>query len=375
MIYHQTPIYVYTTGFFGDGTFGTLQAVIDGYETLQYETGFYKPGNFEITIMKPLNHAEKLIQGRMIQVGEDPKKVGYISEVETTLTKGGVYYMKVTGVEFWGILKRRQVVPQPGGYAFVSSGATPVETGLKQMISEQMGPDAATKRQIAFLLIKTDLGRGPDMEMSERYSNLLDAATRLLTSTACGLFASLNTSTSKLELDFYTGTDRSNTVIFSSSLDTLESAKYTKSEVALRNVAIVGGQGEGVARAIRTVYEDTEPEGFDRMEMFVDARDLSTNSSLDNRGIQKLQENRFTRYIDFDSLTYSRYVYGTNFFCGDMVTVRDFGIDQSSKIISVTEMHKHGDFDLSMTFDKDKAEITGQVGSIVETTVRQNAIF
>lgn len=375
MIYQQTPVYIYTTGKYGDGTFGQLKAVVDNYATLQYVVGFYSPGNFQLTINKAIPKAENFKVGRMIRVGDDDTKIGLIRGVVTTLTQDGQYILDVTGTEFWGIIGQRQVVPASGDYAFTSSSATPVETGLKAMISGQIGSLAAVKRRMPYVNIVSTSGRGPNLEMSERYSNLLDAATRMLTSSGCGLFASLNLTTMKCDIDFYTGTDRSATVIFSSGIDTLESAKYNQSDVAYRNISIVGGQGDGVARTIRTVYEGTEPEGFDRQEMFNDARDLTTTTSLDNRGIQKLQEVRFTRFIEFDSLTYSKYVYGVNFFCGDEVTIREFGIDQKSRIISVSEEHKNGDFDLKLVFDKEAAEITKQVGAINETTVRQNAIF
>lgn len=371
--FEQTPIFVYTSGKNGDGTFGGVVAILDAYETLSFQRGFYKPGAFSLTINKNTPNASALAHGRMIRVGTDNTKMGIVRTVVTSLTESGAYILTVSGNELWSLLEYRQIVPDAGQVSFTSAGSVPVETGLKTMIGKQCGASAAASRQFPSFSVVATSGRGPNMEMAERYTNLLDAVTRYLTSAACGLFATF-TGTG-WSLDFKTGTDRSASIIFSSDRDTLQSADYTRSDVSYRNVAIVGGQGDGAARMVNTVYQSTEPTGIDRLEMFVDARDLSLSGSLDNRGIQKLEENRFTRFIEFDALTYSRYVYGVNYDVGDIVTVQEFGISQSSRIISATEEWKNGSYEIKLVFDKELATITGQVSKIAETTVRQNAIF
>lgn len=371
--FEQTPVFVYKSGKNGDGTFGAVVAIIDTYETLSYEVGFYRPGSFCLSVNLNTPNAGAFSLGRLVRVGNDNTKVGIIRSVVTTLNENGAYILNVSGNELWSLLEYRQVVPDAGQAHFVSAGTVPVETGLKSMVAKQCGATAAASRQFPSFSVVATSGRGPNMEMTERYSNLLDACTRYLTSTACGLFATF-TGTG-WSLDFSTGTDRSATVIFSSDRDTLQSASYTLSDTAYRNLAIVGGQGDGVARMVNTVFQSTEPTGIDRLEMFVDARDLSVSGSLDNRGVQKLNESRFTRFLEFNALTYSRYVYGKNYFVGDLVTVQEFGLSQSSRVIAATEEWKNGSYQIKLVFDKELATITRQVSKIAETTVRQNAIF
>ena len=368
MIYEQTPIYIYTSGKYGDGSMGVLQGIFDSYETLRYTVGFYNPGSFEITGNAGALHVDKLKIGRLVKIGDDATKIGIIKGVKTTLREDGALIYSVTGVEAWAIIGQRCIVPPGGSTHFTSASTVPIETGIKNMINGQL----ASTRAIPGLTVVASSGRGSNMEMSERYSNLLDACTRYLDSAYCGLFVTLGAG---LSLDFYTGTNRSASVIFSSETDSVQSATLDKTDMAYRNLAIVGGQGDGAARTIVNVAIGTEPTGIDRMETFVDARDLSVTASLTNRGVQKLQEVSSINFITLDALTYSKYVYGLDYFVGDIVTIRDFGLTQSSRITSVTEERKAGSFKLTLNIDRAKTTIQRQIGNLISATVRQNAIF
>lgn len=79
------------------------------------------------------------------------------------------------------------------------------------------------------------------------------------------------------------------------------------------------------------------PTGLSRRELFIDARDLQSDSDpdkplspeeyvalLENRGKQKLAENQLVRSFSAEVRTYNpTYEYGKDFFDGDTITVSD----------------------------------------------------
>ncbi len=83
--------------------------------------------------------------------------------------------------------------------------------------------------------------------------------------------------------------------------------------------------------------EKTTPTGFQRRELYIDARDLQSDSDPDNplteeeytavltaRGREKLAENQLVRSFSAEIKTYDpTYIYGEDFFLGDTITVTD----------------------------------------------------
>ena len=81
----------------------------------------------------------------------------------------------------------------------------------------------------------------------------------------------------------------------------------------------------------------TTPTGFQRRDLYIDARDLQSDSDPDNplteeeytavltaRGREKLAENQLVRSFSAEIKTYDpTYIYGEDFFLGDTITVTD----------------------------------------------------
>lgn len=76
----------------------------------------------------------------------------------------------------------------------------------------------------------------------------------------------------QLVFELYRGTDRTGQVIFSEDFENLSTTVYVEDDTNLGNVALVGGEGEGSARA-RAL--SGMASGVDRFEVFVDAKDNS----------------------------------------------------------------------------------------------------
>ena len=160
-------------------------------------------------------------------------------------------------------------------------------------------------------------------------------------------------------------------VQFSVSMNNLASSTYIEDDTEYCSTGIVAGEGEG---SLRTIVEvgDTEASGMDRIEFYVDARDLQSVTDdtvlteeeyaevLSNRGYSYMEDR--TSFSSMDGTIIdgaSSYVYGKDFFNGDYVSVvdEDLGIIASVQISSVTKSLTESGEKLDVTFGKERVAI------------------
>lgn len=186
------------------------------------------------------------------------------------------------------------------------------------------------------------------------------------------------TNISRMEYRVHKPTDRTignsygNTpVVFSSEMNNLSSSTYIEDDTEFCSVAIVAGEGEGTER-VTVEVGDTSASGFDRIELYVDARDLQSTSeevtmteeeyiqALTSRGYTYLEDKGNFLSVDGNVIDgASSYVYGKDFFVGDYVSIIDdsFGIVASVQISSVTKSLTETGEKLDITFGKERVSI------------------
>lgn len=121
----------------------------------------------------------------------------------------------------------------------------------------------------------------------------------------------------------------------------LSDVKYSFSDIEYYNVALVAGQGEGDNR-VRVYAGDTTATGTDRIELYVDARDLQQDEQnsetlehykarLVARGEEKLLEQAQINNVEF-------VIDETRASLGDVISVRlpQFGITKQVRVVSKT---------------------------------------
>lgn len=171
-----------------------------------------------------------------------------------------------------------------------------------------------------------------------------------------GFRLSLDIDTGYFIFRLYKGVDRSNPdgesyVEFSSEYANILTTKYEYDAGMEKNFVLIGGQGEGSERAYATIGTAT---GRNRLELFVDARDISRTYTendvektysdeeyealLIERGWSKLAEyysvESFSGAVD----TTDSYIYRTDYNIGDIVAVKNkYGITAAARIIEVDE--------------------------------------
>ncbi|MGR5963143.1 siphovirus ReqiPepy6 Gp37-like family protein [Bacillus paranthracis] len=253
--------------------------------------------------------------------------------MEQDTTDKGDKFLVIKGDTLKWMVSRRITVP-PEGFTNHRIEAN-AETIMKEYVNLQAVNPIDPKRKIPGLVIAEDKKRGPNMVYLTRFKNLAEELSKISKATDISWDISLDYDNKQFILDVIEGLDRSISqteipyVIFSVDFDNITDIKYIDSETNYKNVGYVAGQGQGVDRKLVTVGQ-SELEGFDRKEVFIDARDIENENDLPQRGKQKL-DNDFARIESFEVEIdpYSSFVYGEHWFEGDIVTVQDNEIGKS----------------------------------------------
>ena len=181
-----------------------------------------------------------------------------------------------------------------------------------------------------------------------------------------------STSLSGFEFKVLKGADRSignaqgNTpVVFSQDLKNIYTSSYTRNSNDARTTAYVAGEGEGTDRKV-IISGGASISGLDRVELYVDARDLQSTDengntltttqyteALQNRGMEQLAEHQIAEsYESTVNPISSTSKYGQDYTLGDWVTVRDtrIGISIVAQVTSISSTSQGEQDILDVTF-------------------------
>lgn len=347
---------------------------IDDYESLQFTRRSKRAGEFELHINLNKNLTETLQEDNLIYLS--PKKVGVIRHRE--ISRDSSEELVIRGYALNGLLSRRITYP-PEGQAYDTIKA-PLETVIKHYVNANAVNPTDSTRKMPNLIIAEDLGRGPVVEWQSRFKQL-DEELEKLSTDVIGWEIYLDLENKKFVFDITKGRDltvnqsTNPPVIFSIDFDNVKSQVFTDSATGHKNTAYVGGQGEGENRAITEVGNGAS--GLERIETFIDARDVEDDSQLSSRGMEKLKE--FQKILSFDSeiLTYGPFVYEQDWNIGDTVTVQDnkLGLTMDSPIPEVKEIYEPGGFRLESTFGNTVPTLVDKIKQSLDTPMTEKAFI
>ena len=328
-------IHVYNTQF-------EYQGEIDAFKSLMWVRRWSKAGDFQIVVNQHTYGIEKLIEGRIITIG--PDKTGIISHIEedTSESGKGEDRMLVRGLDLKGLIGKRITVP-PAGFSHDALTAN-AETIMKRYVDAN-AISTSPERIIPNLSIAPDQLRGPSFYYQTRFQSLTDELEKL--SLASNLGWDVFFTGQGYVFDVSPGKDLTilqsvnSPVIFGVEFDNVGEQKIVTSNLDYRNVAIVAGQGEGIAREVVVVGEAS---GMERNEVFIDARDIEDGTNLPDRGRQKLAEYTKVDSFETDILTDGPFKYKEDWDLGDIVTVQNAKKTRTvhERIVEVTEIHEKG---------------------------------
>ena len=321
-------------------------AIVDVYESIIWTERYYEYGDFELYTAMTQDILNYIKTDNYIQrVGSD--RVMIIEEIRIDTDSETGNHITITGRSLESILDRRVIWSQT-----TISGN--LQNGIKKLVNENIISPSKEERKISNFIFKDSTDSqitGLTVEAQYTGDNLYDVISKVCEEKSIGFKVSLNES-KQFVFELYAGADRSYEqtnypyVVFSPNFDNIINSNYLESKENLKNVALVGGEGEGTARKYLAIGNTS---GLDRRELFVDARDISSegedgqtltteqyNELLKQRGNEYLAD-----YIDLVSFegaveTNIMYKYGVDFFDGDIVQIaNEYGHEAKVRILEV----------------------------------------
>ena len=345
---------------------------IEDYESLQFTRHSRDVGSFELHINLNKNLTEVLQEDNLVFLNS--RKVGMIRHRE--IDRSDSDKLIIRGYTLKGMLSRRITEP-PTGEAYDSIKA-PIETAMKHYVRNNAVSPTDSSRIIPNLIIASDLGRGDEIGWDSRYKQL-DEELKSMSSDLVGWDIHLDTENGKFVFDALVGKDSSvdqtslPPVIFSIDFDNIKNQKYINSATGYKNTAYVGGQGEGVERSIVEIGNDLS--GLERIETFIDARDIENDADLPDRGRKKLKELEKITSFESEVLPYGPFIYEQDWDVGDIVTVQDkkLGLTMNTPIPEVREIYEAGGFTLEVTFGNTVPTLIDKVKQTIDAPMTEKA--
>ncbi len=333
-----------------------MTGMIDDAVSAIWTPRYYNPGDFEL-YLRASSHAVKLLGMQRYVKRADMDSLCVIEHIEIQEDEESGDHYIISGRDLKSLLERRIVWSQ-------TSLRGRIEECLRKLVSEN-AIDTAPERVIPGLALGPDSGFAETMAKQITGANLMEAVSDICRTYQWGWDIIFSNGT--LQLIFYKGADRSYGqtdtdnpyVVFSAEFDNLISSIYTQDISQFKNVALVAGEGEGKARKKTIVGEAS---GMDRYELYVDARDVSSNegeisetdymAQLYGRGLEKLEAASLGETFEGEVDNTNMYIYGEDYFLGDIVAVKNkYGITGNARVVEMIECWDENGYTAVPTFE------------------------
>lgn len=330
--------------------------IIDSSSSVIWTPRYYDVGDFEIYIQASRKNLNLLQEERYV-MRQESDMVGIIEKVKVITDVEDGDYILASGRCLKSILARRIIWNQTN-----LRGKT--EAIMRSLINDNLINPVNPARKIPNVILGELKGFTETAEFQSTGDELLEKIIELCKVSGIGWKVILNKN-KKIEIDFYKGINRSYSqtenpyIVFSPEFDNLLTTETEIDTQSLKNVALVAGEGEGTDRTTTTIGTEA---GLSRRELFVDARDLSSNNGeiganeylqiLKERGIEKLAEAGEFFKVSGEAETKITYEFGKDYFLGDLVTVvNEYGITANTRILEVIECEDENGYTIIPTFE------------------------
>lgn len=329
--------------------------VLDTFQSAIWTPRYFDVGDFEIMVPASADMLNLLCEEHMLTRLDDDM-IGVIERVQLNTDEEEGDFLLVSGRDAKCILARRIVWSQT-----ILSGT--VEDCIRQLITENVVSPTDPLRAIPNFVLGDRKGFTETMQMQVTGDNLLEVITKICQT--YGLGFSVKMVSGNFVFDLYKGEDRSfrqstnPRVKFSPEFENVVTVEFEADRSNMMNVALVAGEGEGTDR--KTVSVGSE-SGLSRRELYVDARDVSSNNGaidsstydamLAERGSEKLTEFGVITSFFGQVEPSINYTYKVDYFLGDIVQIEnEYGIASAQRITEIIECEDAEGYSITPTFD------------------------
>lgn len=238
-----------------------------------------------------------------------------------------------------------------------------VQAFIKEMLTFNFIAPSDTRRRINLRFDDNEAlnGIGVAATRQSTYDDIGEKVIELCKTYNLGCKVYFDYDTEKFHFALYNGVDRSINqtlnprIVFSPDNDNMFSNKYSFDMSESKNVALVGGEGEGLERKLRSVGTVS---GLDRREVFVDASSAKDDGNLAdyydaliNEGKSKLSEMTETAKFEAE-IDNNFYSYKDDYDLGDVVTIKNkYGVNINARIIEIIETWDNTGYTIEPVFE------------------------
>lgn len=355
--------------------------IVDVARSIIWRSVYYGVGDFEIYAQATPEITNLLKVGQFV-TRPDNAEIGIIESINVSTNEQDGTMIIASGRFAKSILDRRIIY----NLRRTSNAATRlrgnVETAVREVVKDNAISCAFDSKRNIPLLTLGDLSNIPlsivdaDGNAASKQvtcENLLEYTDGVLEE--YGLSSTCKLNNGKIQYVIYRGVDRSadntsgNTpIVFSKEFDNLTTSEYLFNATAEKNVALIGGEGEGLQRFYSLIAGSET--GLQRREIFINASSISKKykdesdveqsytdaeykAMLDAKGKQDIEPlaatESFNGTID---ATNGNYIYGRDFSLGDIVTVQDnnLGIYINVRIREAIEVQDENGYSVEVNY-------------------------
>lgn len=331
--------------------------LIDSFKSCEWVKRYNEAGDCVLVVNADKKNIETLRAKNYI-VREDDEQIIIIKGFVKAKTGEEGKILTVQGKSIVSILGQRIIWKQTN----TKTNET-VESFIRRLIDENCINPTDSKRKIPRLKLGVLKGYTEKIEKQITGDNLLTAIIDICKSYEYGFKITMNDE-GNLIFDLYKGIDRSYGqnanpyVVFSDENDNIINTEYSFDESNYVNTALIGGEGEGTERKYQSIGNS---EGMDRYEIFVDAKDVSSNNGeilltdysklLLERGNERMAENSYIEEYSGEIETTRTYVYKKDFDLGDIVQIEDEdGLRTAPRITEIIESENENGYRIVPTY-------------------------
>lgn len=325
--------------------------VIDSYRSIIWTQRYYEAGDFELYLDATQENMDLCKKGRLLYregdyvngVFRSAMIIMYV-QLNTSIDNGNTILLQ--GPDIKSIVGRRIIWSQT-----VLSGT--LENNIRSVLTSNIINPSLPERKISNFALGDAMGGTPTVQVQSTGDNIARWLTDQIKPYEIGYDVQIINGNYVFTL--YKGVDRSYDqsanayVIFSPAFENLLSSDYVESSNDTKNFALVAGEGEGNNRKVTTAGDSTL-SGIDRIELYVDARDVSSSTDvgtltneqymaqLRQRGVEKLAEFKDVKVFEGKVESETNFIFGTDYFLGDKVEIiNEYGVEASARIIEIID--------------------------------------
>jgi hypothetical protein len=332
-----------------------MVGIIDIYESFIWTDRYNRCGDFELKISAK-NGLPDYIKKDYYLINSESEHVMIIDSILLNTDPEEGSFFKISGVSLENILNRRIVWKKTSFKTDSETNIKPnLQNGIKTLLNENViSPIIAVRRIDNFEFEESTDDKITSLEFEAQYfgEDLYEVICKLCDENDIGFKITL-TDNKKFVFKLYAGEDRSYGtdenpqidnpyIVFSPKFDNVINTSYLDSNSSFKNVTLVGGeaetndQGEEISRDTYVVTLADFSVGLNRREIFTDAKSVTRNidsedalteeqyqAHLRKAGIDTLIENTITTIFESEVEPKRMYVYGEDYFIGDIVQMEN----------------------------------------------------